>query len=226
VNPWENARGLSRAKFIVPQRNLTCVTAKMSTWAGSVCYNTQSGRRVLEDILDTSSGSWYAIHTRSNFERQVAHQLSAKLIDTYLPVYREVHRWKDRTKAVEIPLFPGYAFARFVDTCSIRTAVLRTLGVVRILGSTNRIEPVPDSELEAIRKLLTANVPCYRHPYLSKGVRVRIRRGPLKGLEGYIVRTDRTKVVISVTLLARSVATVVATGDVTVIPGQLTANIA
>src|SRR5271169_883791 len=73
---------------------------------------------------------WYAVQTRSNFERQVEGELTAKGIDAYLPQYGALHQWKDRKQKVDIPLFPGYLFARFCDSPSRRLLVLQVRGVV------------------------------------------------------------------------------------------------
>src|SRR3954454_4441256 len=81
------------------------------------------------------NAGWYAAHTRSNFEKRVASELQMKGVEAYLPAWREVHRWKDRNKEVEVPLFPGYVFVRIAGSAPSQLTVLRTAGVVRILGS-------------------------------------------------------------------------------------------
>src|ERR1700730_7913757 len=95
--------------------------------------------------------NWYAVHTRSNFETRVALQIEAKGIESYLPAYAEIHQWKDRKKTVQVPLFAGYLFARFQDTPDSRVAVLQVPGVARIVGPGDRIEPVREDELKAVR---------------------------------------------------------------------------
>lgn len=158
--------------------------------------------------------NWYAVQTRSNFEKLVSAGLVAKGIDTYLPCWTEVHRWKDRQKRVEMPLFPGYLFARFSDSNASRIEVDKTVGVARILGS-GTIEPVPDSELEAVRAVVSSSARYTVHPLLKEGSWVRIKRGPLRNLEGQLVRFKAgPRLVISVGLLAQSVAVEVDTQDV------------
>jgi transcription antitermination factor NusG len=159
--------------------------------------------------------SWYAVRTRSNFERRAADEVSAKGIETYLPAFREVSRWTDRKKVIERPLFAGYLFARFVDSGPARLSVLKTPGVVRILGTGGSIEAVPQGEIEAIRKMLSANISCFAHPFLREGNRVRIRNGALKGVEGLLVRfKNQHRLVLSVELLCQSVAMEVDIRDV------------
>jgi len=158
---------------------------------------------------EASSGRprWYAVHSRSNFERRVAAELASKGFESYLPAYEEIHRWKDRQKKVEIPLFPGYVFVRFPDLPHLRLPVLQTTGVVRILGHDGTIETVPEEEIEAVRTLLNSKAPCFAHPFLREGVRVRVKRGALKDLEGTLVRIkNQDRLVISVSLIAQSIA--------------------
>lgn len=159
--------------------------------------------------------SWYAVHVRSNFEKRVASELAGKGLGSYLPAVDEIHAWKDRKKLVQIPLFPGYVFTRLIDSAANRLAVLRTAGVVRILGCGDSIEPVPDAEVESVQRLLQSKVPFHTHPLLREGAWVRIRCGPLKDLEGLLVRIkNQTRLVLSVQLLSRSVSTEVGLADV------------
>jgi transcription antitermination factor NusG len=150
---------------------------------------------------------WYAVHTRSNFERRIAAELAGKGIEAYLPAYAEVHQWKDRKQRVEIPLFPGYLFARFSDSPQSRLAVLQARGVARILGDAGAIEPVPSEQIEAVERMLASSARCCAHPYLREGARVRVRRGALANLEGILVRVkNEARLVISIPLLSQAAA--------------------
>jgi len=161
---------------------------------------------------------WYAIQTRSNFERQVSAGLLAKGIETFLPCWTEIHRWQDRRKRVEMPLFPGYLFARFVDSNANKVDVDKTVGVSRILGCNMMIEPVPDPELEAVRAVVSSSARYTVHPLLREGSQVRVIRGPLRDLEGRLIRFKAgPRLVISVSLLAKSMAVEVDTQDVEIV---------
>jgi len=161
---------------------------------------------------------WYALYTRSHFEKRVAAELTTKGVENYLPVIEQVHQWKDRRKLVEVPVFAGYVFVRFADGREVRLDVLRTAGSVRILGHGDRSEPVPDAEIESIRRLLKAQVPCFSHPFLREGAWVRVKRGPLRDVEGLLVRVkNKTRLVLSVALLSQSVATEIDLADVEVV---------
>jgi transcription antitermination factor NusG len=175
-------------------------------------------------MLDTPSASrsaartWYVVHTRSNFEKRVSEKLGDKGMQIYLPLYREEHQWKDRRKVVELPLFPGYLFVQMPDTNEDRLTVLRTPGAVCILGQDQRIEPVPETEIQSIRKLLSSNVRFMAHPLLKEGAWVRVKSGPLKGVEGQLERfKGQTRLVLSISLLARSVSTEVDSVEVEVL---------
>ena len=173
---------------------------------------------IVTDLRSQPAGdgqSWYALHTKSNFERRVSAELASKGIYSYLPAYEEIHQWKDRKKQVLVPLFPGYVFGRFEWDAEIRVSVLRTPGVVRILGQGADPEPVPEVEVDAIRLLLDSRVPCFAHPFLREGRRVRVKRGVLKGAVGILERfKSSTRLVMSVDLLCRSVAAEVDAADV------------
>jgi transcription antitermination factor NusG len=158
---------------------------------------------------------WYAVQTRSRFEKVVRAELELSGIEHFLPTYEQLHQWKDRKKAVELPLFAGYLFARFQDSGKMRLQVLRTNGLVRILGMAGAIEPVPDVEIDSIRHLLLSGRACLPHPFIREGAWVRVRRGALAGVEGRLIRMkNRARLVLSVDLLSQSVSTEVDARDV------------
>ncbi|HVH86521.1 MAG TPA: UpxY family transcription antiterminator [Terriglobales bacterium] len=152
-------------------------------------------------------GSWFAIHTRARHEKKVDTLLRGKNIDTFLPVVTKVQRWSDRKKKVEFPLFPCYTFVRVPFTSEHFVRVLRTPGIVRIVGSGCEPLPVPSEQIASIRLLLNSDVPYWEHPFLRAGQRVRLRGGCLDGLEGILTefKSNRT-LVISADPIQRSIA--------------------
>ncbi|MBV8631498.1 MAG: UpxY family transcription antiterminator [Silvibacterium sp.] len=165
--------------------------------------------------LTTTRPHWFAVQTRYRCEQRVAADLTAKGLETYLPLLREVHRWKDRSKALDVPAFGGYLFVRLEETQRNRVRVLETGGVIRVLGAHNSLEPVPDSEIDALRLSLGSGSPCTRHPYLPAGTLLRIAHGPLRGLEGRLVRTaNALRVVICVASIGQAIAVEVSREDV------------
>ena len=170
---------------------------------------------------DIQNPMWYAIQTRSNFERRVCSELADRGVESYCAAFREGRQWADRKKIIERPLFPGYVFARFEDCSEARLRVQKTAGAVRILGNQNRIEPVPEIEIESIRKMLESKRGCMPHPFLKEGSRVRVRRGALKNAEGILLRhKNEARLVMSINLLCKSIATEVDLADVETIPSS------
>lgn len=152
-------------------------------------------------------GSWFAVHTRARHEKKVDALLRSKNIDTFLPVVTKVQRWSDRKKKIEFPLFPCYTFVYVPSFAEQFVRVLRTPGIVRIVGSGCEPLPIPKEQIASIRLLLDQNVPYWEHPFLRAGQRVRVRGGCLDGLEGILteMRSNRT-LVISADPIERSIA--------------------
>jgi transcription antitermination factor NusG len=170
------------------------------------------------EAADKPCFRWYAVHTRSRHEQIVRDELTRKGIENYLPAFHEWHQWKDRKKLVEQPVFSGYVFARFVDAEGAHINVLRTRGAVRILGTGSYLSPVPDCEIGSVRRMLETGSHCFLHPFLRKGAWVRVKRGPLKNMEGlFIQMKNRGRLVVSVDLLSQSVATEIDLSDIEVV---------
>lgn len=149
---------------------------------------------------------WYAVHVRRHFEKKTASTLHRKGIETFLPVLREVHRWSDRRKMVEEPLFAGYTFVRLVLERSIRLQILQTPGVLGFAGNQRQPDCVPQIQIEDLRRLLGSDAGCALRPFLHAGQKVRIRGGALDGIEGVLQKNDRKHLVISIECIQRSVA--------------------
>ena len=172
----------------------------------------------LTQVIGAAGPSWYAVHTRSNFEKRIVDELGRKGIETFLPAFHEIHRWKDRKKAVEIPYFPSYVFVRIEDVPESRLDVLRTIGTVRILGNGCEIEAIPDMEIDRLLRLVQSNVSACAHPFLKEGASVRVKSGPLQGIEGLLIQVkNQNRLLLSLNLLARSVATEIDLCDVEMI---------
>jgi transcription antitermination factor NusG len=152
-------------------------------------------------------GNWYALHTRPRHEKLVVQRLNERLVETFLPTVTEVHRWSDRKKKVELPLFSCYVFAKCLPNRIERLNVLRVSGVLSLVGSQGEGTAIPDSQMDAVRTLLQGEIPWSSHPFLKIGQRVRIRGGALEGLEGILVgRNGSQALVISVDAIQRSLA--------------------
>lgn len=154
---------------------------------------------------DSPIPDWFAVHVRSRYESLVAKCLIAKGYECFLPTYWCRRRWSDRVKELELPLFPGYFFCKF--HLEDRLPLLKTPGLISIVGIAQSPVPVDESEIEAVRKLVNSGLRHQPWPYVSIGQKVRIEYGSLFGLEGILQSfKGRHRIVVSVTLLQRSVA--------------------
>jgi transcription antitermination factor NusG len=150
-------------------------------------------------------GSWCAIYTRHQHEKAIAQVLSAKGLEVFLPLYNATRRWKDRTMHLSLPLFPCYLFLRGIKGRQL--AVLTTPGIVSILSINGEPSAIPESEIESVRKAIEWGNRVEPHPFLRCGDRVRVKSGPLEGLEGILIRKKNLyRLVLSVEILERSAA--------------------
>jgi transcription antitermination factor NusG len=148
---------------------------------------------------------WYAVYTFANHEKRVKEQLERRLVESFLPLYDSVRRWKDRRVRLQLPLFPSYVFVRLA--LRDRWPVLQIPGVARLVGFNGSPSALPESEVEALQRIAPTGLHMEPHRYLSAGRRVRVKAGPLAGLEGILVRKKNgDRFVVSVELIMRSVA--------------------
>jgi transcription antitermination factor NusG len=163
-----------------------------------------------------SEAHWVAVYTVARHEKVIAQQFEERSIETFLPLYRSLHRWKDRKKEVELALFPSYVFVRISATRKLQ--VLQVPGVVNIVTFNGELAVLPEQEINALRNGLDNQFCAEPCPYLKVGKRVRVVRGPMAGAEGILSRKkDRYRVVISVDVLMRSVAVEVDATDLELI---------
>ena len=156
--------------------------------------------------------NWYAAYTRANHERAVTDQLAERGIESFLPHYESVRKWKDRTVCLNLPLFPGYVFVRFAIPDRLR--VQQTRGLVHLLSFGGSPTPVPETEVQNIREILSRGLRTLPHPFLRAGRRIRIKSGPLAGLDGILVRRkNRFRFVVSVEVILKSMSAEVDEAD-------------
>jgi transcription antitermination factor NusG len=120
-------------------------------------------------------------------------------------MYRSQRQWSDRVKEIEAPLFAGYIFCRFAK--ELRARVEDTPGVLQVVRFQGQPAAIDDHEIASIQAMIASKAKLTPWPYLKVGDRVRVERGPLRGLEGTLLRgTEGTRLVVGVELLQRSVA--------------------
>jgi len=163
--------------------------------------NTASAGRELEAL------AWFAVQTRPRHEKKVSAELQEKGVSAFLPLISSKRQWSDRSRVVELPLFPQYVFVRIAQTLHTRVSVLRTNGVTNFVGTRGIGVAIPDEQIERVQTVVTRGIPATPHAFLNVGKRIRIRGGALDGLQGILtaVNGDQT-LVVSVELIQRSIA--------------------
>ena len=163
------------------------------------------------DIL--SEGSWFAIWTRSRHEQVVHDQIVRKNFDALLPTITRWSRWKDRKKKVDWPLFPGYCFARFKEEDAL--AILKCAGVVNIVSFEGKPAPIPEREIDGIKRLLESDLQYDPCPLIHEGMLVEVKHGALKGVVGRLVRKGaHARLILAVDLIGQGVSVEVDAADV------------
>src|ERR1700733_15250244 len=156
---------------------------------------------------EVSADCWYGLQTRPRHEKIVARRLAERGVTAFLPLITETHRWSDRKKTVELPLFSCYVFAKFTPNRTERLRALRVEGVFSLVGAGGEGTPIPDTQIEAVRNLGQPQLLGSAPPFLKIGQRVRIRSGALDGMEGILLsRNGDQTLVISIEAIQRSLA--------------------
>lgn len=153
-------------------------------------------------MISVCSRPWFAIYVKPRHEKNVAAALNRKGYEIFLPLY-----WRRAkcNKAFELPLFPGYVFCR-VDQFNT-VPIMTTAGVFSIVGNGRVPQPIPESEIEVVRRMVESGLMPVPWPYVSAGQEICLRSGPLRSVRGVVVDASNGKwLVISIDLLRRSVA--------------------
>jgi transcription antitermination factor NusG len=145
------------------------------------------------------------LYVKTHHEKLVAAGLRGKGYTEFLPLYRARHRSAGRFKDVDLPLLPNYVFCRFRS--DRRTPILATPGVFHIVAVAGTPAPVDEIEIANLQRVVDSGICARPWPFLKVGDRVRIEEGPLRGTHGILeVSKDENRLIVSVTLLQRSVA--------------------
>jgi transcription antitermination factor NusG len=169
----------------------------------------QDGPRLPVEYLEPR---WYAAYTSANHEKRVAIQLTQRSVEHFLPLYGSVRRWKRRRVQLQLPLFPGYVFVRLA--LRDRLQVFQVPGVARLVGFNGQPCALPESEIKAMQRCLARTACLEPHPYVQVGRQVRVKAGPLEGLEGIVIRKkNRLQFVLSIDLIGCSASVEIEAAD-------------
>jgi len=159
----------------------------------------------LPDSCHASQPPWYAIYTRHQHEKTVAQILMSKEFEVFLPLYAAAHRWKDRTKEISLPLFPCYVFLK--GGLERRLDIVTTPGFHALVSTAGQPAAIPSIEMEAVRRAVESSTRVEPHPFLKCGEWVRVKCGPLAGIQGILVRKKNLyRLVLSVEMLGKAAA--------------------
>lgn len=160
-------------------------------------------------MLDTvfpeppAASGWWAVYTKHQHEKTVSEILAVRGAEVFLPLYEIRRRRTQRTVTLALPLFPGYLFVR--ERADMRLPVLSTPGVHMIVSRGPHLGVIPHCEIQNLQIAMAAKHGIEPHPFCRLGERVRIVRGPLRGLEGFLVRQKAAcRVIVSVQMLAQA----------------------
>ena len=149
--------------------------------------------------------NWYAVQVWTQYEKVVNRALNLKGVETLLPTKRILRHWCDRTRATDMPLFPGYVFASFDPERTL--PVLVTPKVQRIVNFGKYPHPIPDEEIAAIKRVVASGLDAESCPTPTVGESVQIVSGPLAGVSGILAeKRSSLRLIVSVELIHRSIA--------------------
>ena len=174
---------------------------------------TQSIEQIHAPATYPEPSHWYALYTYPRHEKFISKQLDERGIENFVPMYRSLRRWKDRRKEIELVLFPSYIFVSI--PLAERFRVLGLPGLVRFVSFNGQPAILPQQDIDALRNGLEGGLVAEPHPYLQVGRRVRVKHGPLSGIEGILRRKkDKFRIVISIEAIQHSVALEIDAADV------------
>ncbi len=170
---------------------------------------------------DNLVARWYALHTRSRFEKVVAEGLRARRMEVFLPLHSVISRRRDRRKVIRAPLFPGYVFVRSDLDPRRHVAILRATGAVSLVGGTHGPVSVPDEQIESLAIMVAVRgreILAGDYALVAPGRPILVKTGPLAGVRGLFVRMKGAhRVVVRLDALGRFAAVEVAAEDVEII---------
>lgn len=132
--------------------------------------------------------AWYVVHTRSRFEQVVFDGLQGKALEAFLPKMTVMSKRRDRRKKIRVPLFPGYVFTRTDLNVHERIEIVKTVGVVRLVGNKDGPVSVPDEAIDSLRIMVAGDNAVETGTRFRKGDRVMVVEGPFAGVVGTFVR--------------------------------------
>ena len=152
----------------------------------------------INSAIPTREASWYAVYTRSRWEKRLAEHLTSKGIEAYVPLRKVLRQWSDRKKLIEEPVIRSYCFVK-VASCDYNE-VLNTPGAVKFIWFSGKPATIPERQIEILKTITGSDldVDCLPDTF-QPGVQVKVSSGPLTGLSGELVKIfSRNRVIIRI----------------------------
>ncbi|MCQ2204148.1 MAG: UpxY family transcription antiterminator [Bacteroidales bacterium] len=144
---------------------------------------------------------WYAIYTKSRCEKKIYTHLTDLGYTAYVPMRKELHKWSDRKKLIEVPMINSYCFV-YLDANRERQKVFEAPGYVGFVSKDRHPVVIPEAEIEAMKKTVDSMLSVeIESRLLRKGKRVRILTGPMTGAIGVVENLTSKKVNILLTAI-------------------------
>ena len=153
---------------------------------------------------------WVVAHTKPRCEKKLVQYCEREGIDSTLPCYRSPHRYRGKTVVFKKPLFPGYVFLQLGS--DQRRTIRQSDYIANLLTVTD--QELFNRQLREIMAALETDVEVRLAPAIGEGVRVQIKSGPLRGLEGWVEnRTGPTTVMLRLDFIGQAAAVKVEAWD-------------
>jgi transcription antitermination factor NusG len=141
----------------------------------------------------TKNKQWFAVYTRSRYEKRVVTELQELGFEAWLPLIKTLRQWSDRKKMVEVPLFRSYVFVR-ADIAQIKFILYPIVGAVYIVSFSGEPSVVPDKQIEGLKLLLGSTEKFeISTERFNVGEPIEVTMGPLKGMQGVFVDKKGSK---------------------------------
>lgn len=158
---------------------------------------------------------WYVLHTKSKFEKVVNDGLQKKSFEAFLPTMHVRSKRKDRKIMLNLPIFPGYTFVKSTLSADENLSILKTAGVVRIIGNMSGPVAVDADVIKSLQIMTSVNENIYTETRFKKGEQVIVQYGPFAGLTGVFSRyKGKGRVYVNISLLGQSAAVEIEEDDI------------
>jgi transcription antitermination factor NusG len=129
-----------------------------------------------------SEARWFVAHTKPRREKKLVEYCQRHGIVATLPCYNSAHKYRGKTVVFQKPLFPGYVFLHLVSVQ--KDSVRQSDHVANLLDVFD--QETFYQQLKDILLALDTDLDVRLAPAIGEGMRVRIRSGPLQGIEGWV----------------------------------------